>query len=87
MITKARMKLFFSKLEGKDGCNFRRVSGKTAWTCDATAKRPLAHKILRAMKVPAGSIKEIMGVATKHGGHCDCEILFNAKPGLMKAAK
>ena len=87
MISKKRMKEFLDKLEGEGGCNFRRVGGKTTWNCNAMTGRPLAHKVLRSMRVSAAGIKEIMDAAQKYGGYCDCEILLNAKPGLMRKAK
>jgi len=39
------------------------------------------------MNVSEKDITEIMEVAVKGGGYCDCEILFNARDTLMESTK
>jgi hypothetical protein len=92
MISKKQMREFLKKLDSPEGCNFRKVEGMPkgediTWTCNAHISRPLSHAILHSMNVSETDIKEIMKVAEKGGGYCDCEILFNAQDALMKAAK
>jgi hypothetical protein len=88
MITKKRMKEFLNKLEGKSGCNFREdAKGHATFSCNASAARPKAHKILRSMGVADSTIKQIMKIAESNGGYCDCEILFNAGRALIKEAE
>ena len=90
MITKRQMKIFLTTLEGPKGCNFRKdANGKTIWKCNANASKPIAHRILRSMGVSPANIKEVIDVAERpaNGGGCDCEIIMNAKRGLMRAAK
>ena len=70
-----RWKEFITRLEGKDGCNFRKVEGKTKWDCDSSEERPLARKILSSMG--GIDIEETMKYFKAKGGLCDCEIVFN----------
>lgn len=70
-----RWNTFVTKLEGKEGCNFTGKGKNIKWTCDATKKRPLARKILS--KIRGVNIPATLRYFTLHGGHCDCEILFN----------
>ena len=71
---------FLCRLDGKEGCNFRKIKGKDGltWTCDSKDRgRPLATKILKAMGLTDKEIKGSMKYFDDNGGHCDCEILFN----------
>lgn len=70
-----RWNAFTERLNGKDGCNFKGIGKDITWTCDNSRKRPLARKILEKMgniNIPA-----TMRYFSRHGGYCDCEILFN----------
>ena len=92
MIKKKQMREFLKRLNSPEGCNFRKIEGKPkgediTWTCNAHTSRPLSHVILHSMNISESDIKEIMRVAEKYGGYCDCEIIFNAQDGLMKSAK
>lgn len=49
--------------------------GEVAWKCNASGERPLARSILEEMENV--DIEATMGYFDKHGGYCDCEILFN----------
>ncbi len=68
-----RWKLFKSRLEGPEGCNFRKnAADRTVWNCNHTHKH--ATKILEAMDC---DVPTSISFFRAHGGYCDCEILFN----------
>ena len=63
---------FCERLEGPEGCNF---TPDLKWTCKGGNDKSFATAILKHMgdiDIPV-SIKYF----DDHGGHCDCEILFN----------
>lgn len=69
---------FVDRLEGVDGCNFRKENGLIVWDCTGGRDRPLARAIL-------GTITDVdiagsLAYFEERGGHCDCEILFNVVP-------
>lgn len=67
---------FCDKLEGPEGCNFREDNdGKTIWNCPGGYEKPKATAILETMADV--DINASLKFFTAHGGHCDCEILFN----------
>ena len=69
---------FCALLEGPAGCNFLEgEDGKITWKCGGGNDQSLAEGILREMggiDIPAS-----LEYLHKHGGHCDCEILFNVE--------
>ena len=66
---------FTEKLEGKDGCDFTGEGKNIKWNCNGDESRPIARKILEEMGDI--DIEKTMKYFDEHGGHCDCEILFN----------
>jgi len=67
---------FVAVLEGEDGCSFfEDEKGKTTWKCKGGNDQTFARKILSLYDDidVEGSLKYF----TEHGGHCDCEILWN----------
>lgn len=78
-----RWKEFLTRLEGPEGCNFRKtVFDKTIWNCDHTHKR--ATKILRAMGC---DVPTSLSFFREHGGYCDCEVLFNVERRRTKPVR
>jgi hypothetical protein len=76
---------FAGRLEGPEGCAFRKnAEGKITWTCTSTIERELATKILKSMKFDVESSLEYFA---KHGGYCDCEILFNVERSAKRVDK
>ena len=75
-----RWKEFCSRLAGPDGCNFReKVPGDAAsatWNCRGGTDKTFAAKILRDMGM---DVERSLAFFDEHGGHCDCEILFNVE--------
>jgi hypothetical protein len=67
---------FIEKLEGPDGCDFKRdENGKITWRCKGGKDKNLAAAIMQSMgdvDIPAS-----LAYFEHLGGYCDCEILFN----------
>lgn len=73
---------FAERLEGEEGCNFRKDGdGKITWSCKGGRDKTFAATILRMM--PDIDVDASLAFFEAHGGHCDCEILFNVKPLLV----
>jgi hypothetical protein len=68
---------FVQVLGGPDACNCRRKNGKTLWTCKGGRDKTFATMILTKMGVQGEYLKATLDYFEKHGGYCDCEILFN----------
>ncbi len=62
---------------------FVEINGKITWKCKSGNDKSLAKKILKKMKISENDITELLEECDEHGGHCDCEILFNAKDDLI----
>ncbi len=84
---------FAGILEGPDGCNFRKESpgkGKkeeTRWDCGGGSDKSIAERILGDLG--GFNIPRSLEYFDRHGGHCDCEILFNVvqlEPGQREDA-
>ena len=82
-MNKKQIKEFLERLEGKEGCNFRKdKNGETTWKCKGGMNKDLSIKILDKMGISRSKQEEFLGRCTLSGGHCDCEILFNAAEKL-----
>ena len=70
---------FCERLEGPEGCNFKQTDPKDdssiTWKCKGLMNKSLACKILKTMD--GIDIPATLRYFEDHGGHCDCEILFN----------
>ena len=70
---------FIKRLEGPEGCNFRRTDPDdpktTRWRCGGGDNKDFAVAILKTM--PDINIKKSLKFFEDNGGFCDCEILFN----------
>ena len=73
-----RWQEFQHRLQSEEGCHFRHDPERgVVWKCDGSHERPYATAILKAMKhidIPAS-----LRWMEQHGGHCDCEIVFNCE--------
>lgn len=80
---------FLTILEGPKGCNFRKrkKDGKTVWNCKGGTDKGHSVRILENMGFSINQILNILKVADSNGGHCDCEILFNAEDALLNTWK
>ena len=68
---------FCLRLEGHEGCNFRKEDGKLKWDCGGGRDQSKARRILSSMGFLDGEIADTLDYFAEHGGYCDCEILFN----------
>jgi len=86
-MTEAELRDFFERLEGPEGCDFQgdfdsegNVDPKTVtWKCAGGNDKTLARAILQRMGIPEEEITPFLDKCHEAGGHCDCEIIFNAK--------
>ena len=90
-MTKRQMEYFFSELEGKNGCNFRKNSkGEIIWKCKGGQDTSISRKILKEMKINKTEVdaflKECEGFGG-FGGFCDCEVIFNSRTKILSQAK
>jgi hypothetical protein len=70
---------FCNRLEGEEGCNFHEDPVKgIVWNCTSSGAHAHKHSraILTSMKCDVEASLEYF---RKHGGYCDCEVLFNVK--------
>lgn len=75
----------FERLEGPEGCNFKEEPDpdrpgetKTTWRCKGGMDKRYAEKILSDMGIRPPGQYGVLRYVESLGGHCDCEILFNA---------
>ena len=67
---------FAERLEGPEGCDFQEdTNGKITWQCNGGFDLSKSEKILKHMG--GIDIPKTLTYFTEHGGHCDCEVLFN----------
>lgn len=75
-----RWREFVARLEGPEGCHFRRRKPRdaksTTWKCTSSPHFELATPILQSMGM---NVEHSIAYFRKHGGFCDCEILFNVE--------
>lgn len=78
----AKWNEFFRRLEGPEGCNFQEKEPgnveTVTWTCGGGWDKSKAEAILRTMRIPDETASAVLRHVESLGGHCDCEILFNA---------
>jgi len=86
-MNKEQITEFLNRLEGPEGCNFRQTDPKDLntlrWTCASGNDKSLSRKILKAMKIKKADADIFLAMCDAMGGHCDCEILFNAEERLV----
>jgi hypothetical protein len=79
---------FYKRLEGPEGCNFVKLEdGQTAWHCAGAGpnRYVLASAVLWEMGFTMADIRASFAFFAAHGGHCDCEILFNLDGGAFES--
>ena len=85
-MTKENLELFFETLEGPKGCDFKKdEAGRTTWKCGCGMDQSLATGILDEMGVSQAERDIFLELCTENGGHCDCEILFNAEERILES--
>ena len=78
-ITKAQIREFLDRLSGYEGCQYNGVE----WRCGGP-EFIYARKIMNLMKIPSEEQTAFLELCKDNGGCCDCEILMNAAPHLLK---
>ncbi len=68
-----RWEEFIDRLSGPEGCNFT----GTKWTCFGGEDKRFSRRILADMGLPEDAIAVSLAYFEDHGGHCDCEVVFN----------
>ena len=67
---------FIERLSGPEGCHFREDEiGDLTWYCGGGQEKSKAAAILKTM--PDIDVEGSLAYFDQHGGHCDCEIVFN----------
>ena len=82
---------FFVLLEGPDGCNFKEERpgdpSSITWNCKGGMDKTYSKAILAKMGVPDAAAWVILSYCESLGGHCDCEVLFNAEERIQEDLK
>lgn len=73
-----RWREFLKRLEGPEGCNFRLEGEDCNWNCTGQDDRPYSRAILADMG--GLDVEGTLRYFDQHGGHCDCEVVFNVEP-------
>ena len=73
-----RWREFLKRLEGPEGCNFRLEGEDFHWNCNGQDDRPYSRAILADMG--GLDVGDTLSYFDQHGGHCDCEVVFNVEP-------
>ena len=68
---------FFAKLMSDDGISLSRKGAK----CNGYTE---SKKILGQMGIGKETQEKFFELSKYYGGHCDCEIVFNAKPRFFE---
>jgi hypothetical protein len=76
---------FFDRLEGPEGCDFSEDGSR--WTCSGKGDFPLTRKLLADMGLPEDRIEECIAHFEKHGGYCDCEVVFNVRDAYEREGR
>jgi len=75
-----RWEEFCNLLEGPEGCDFREDGDRgPTWHCNGGKDKTFAIKILKQMGFSEEEVEGSCKYFEKHGGYCDCEILFNVR--------
>lgn len=73
---------YFDRLEGPEGCDFREKEpgnpDSVTFLCKGGMDKTFSEKILSAMGIPDDRRFGVLRYVENLGGHCDCEVLFNA---------
>lgn len=77
ILTLEQWEEYFARLEGPEGCDFRE-SPEWSWKCHGGNDKSYSREILFKMDLPIETINEALDCVHSLGGHCDCEVLFNA---------
>lgn len=71
---------FFDRLAGPEGCNFT----EETWQCAGGNDKTFATAILEDMLDDEEQRNRVLLLVDVLGGHCDCEVIFNAQERILK---
>ncbi len=74
--THPRWDEFIQRLQGPEGCNFRKENGGITWNCPGGRQKPQARRILEDMEM---DVDLSLAFFEERGGYCDCEVVFNVE--------
>lgn len=75
---------YFDRLEGPEGCNFTKdAQDEIHWSCKGGMDKTFSRRILVDMGLDNLQVDAVHGIVNALGGHCDCEILFNAAEKIL----
>jgi Protein of unknown function (DUF2695) len=76
-----KWRAFAVALAGPEGCDFHKDScgDPVTWKCDSNIKRPFCRRLLKKFGADVDGSLEFFA---KHGGYCDCEVIFNVERGV-----
>ena len=66
---------FVGLLAGPEGLNWRGENGNPRWDCDGCTLTKSAA--ILCVHFPEFNVNSTLEYFERHGGHCDCEVLFN----------
>jgi hypothetical protein len=70
---------FFDKLAGPEGCDFKDDPDRgMTWQCAGGTDKSISMRILGEMGISYAQAQVFLAECDRNGGHCDCEIIFNA---------
>ena len=73
-----RWEEFTKLLEGPEGCDFQKDEhDDITWVCGGDRDQSKSKAILTSMGFTPVQVEASLNYFTDHGGHCDCEVLFN----------
>lgn len=65
-----------------DACEF--TSGDMTWSCEGGNDKSRSERVLRGeLGLDAEQVERVHGLVDLFGGHCSCEILFNAADRIL----
>jgi hypothetical protein len=83
-----QLREFFDRLGGPEGCDFRPGPHGIQFICaGGQAGHPFSRKILTSMGISEAGIAKCIVDFERHGGFCDCEVLFNACERMEEEAR
>lgn len=71
---------FCDRLAGPEACNFQGEGEDVTWTCAGGRNQDFSKAILQTMD--GIDVEGTLLYFSEHGGHCDCEVLFNVDRDL-----
>ena len=70
-----RWEEFLDRLCGPEGCDFQEAT--MTWTCFGGTDKRFSRRVLAGMGLSERAIEVSLAYFEDHGGHCDCEVVFN----------